>query len=103
MEKKGEDKVRDVGKTICSSLINAFPDLSVTMNSAFGDTHNLVAEVVIGGIQKKDFLSIPDRGMHYDLPHAFVLDVNDRGLITRITAYWDSASFCSQLGKDNLD
>src|SRR5690242_16566270 len=103
LEKQGEGRVRDVGKTIWSSLINAFPDLRVTMNSAFGDTHHLAAEVVIGGTQNKDFLNIPNQGKHYDLPHAFLLDINDRGLITRITAYWDNASFYSQLGKNSLD
>jgi predicted ester cyclase len=86
MKKQGEGRVRDVGKTIWSSLIDAFPDLRVTMNSLLGETYHVAAEVVIGGTQKKDFLNIPNQGKHYDLSHAFLLEINDRGLITRITA-----------------
>jgi steroid delta-isomerase-like uncharacterized protein len=103
MGAQGQGKARGVGKAIWSGLIDAFPDLTVTVQSAFGDERNAAAEVTIGGTQRKDFLQIPSRGKHYELPHAFLLSLDDRGLITDIAAYWDNASFYSQLGKTTLE
>jgi hypothetical protein len=62
----------------------------------------VAAEVVIGGTQRKDFLQIRNQGKHYDLPHAFLLKINDKDLITEIACYWDNASFYLQLGKTTL-
>jgi steroid delta-isomerase-like uncharacterized protein len=103
MGSQGTGKVYEVGKALWSGLIDAFPDLTVTVPTIFGDDHNVAAEVVIEGTQQKDFLGIPNRGRHYELPHAFLLHVDERGLITSITAYWDNASFYTQLGKTTLD
>jgi hypothetical protein len=36
------------------------------------------------------------------LPHAFLLMMNEGRLITRITCYWDNASFHSRLGRTTL-
>jgi steroid delta-isomerase-like uncharacterized protein len=101
MEKQG--KAREVGKKIWSSLIDAFPDLTVRIESIFGDERNVAAEIVIGGTQQKDFMQIRNQGKHYDLPHAFLLQVDREGSISSITAYWDNASFFRQLGKTTLD
>jgi steroid delta-isomerase-like uncharacterized protein len=103
MENQGEGKAREVGKKIWSGLIDAFPDLRVVVDSIFGDDRNVAAEVVIGGTQQKDFLQIRNQGKQYELPHAFLLRVDNGGLITSITAYWDNASFYRQLGKTTLD
>lgn len=103
MGAQGHGKARELGKAIWSGLIEAFPDLIVTVQSMFGDVRDVAAEVVIGGKQEKDFLQIPNRGRRYELPHAFLLTVDDGRLITAITAYWDNASFYSQLGKTTLD
>jgi steroid delta-isomerase-like uncharacterized protein len=102
MGSQGQGTVREVGKCIWSGLIEAFPDLAVRVESVFGNESNVATEVVIGGTQQKDFFQIPSRGKHYDLPHAFLLDTNERYLITRITCYWDNASFYLQLGKTTL-
>jgi steroid delta-isomerase-like uncharacterized protein len=91
-----------VGKQIWSGLIDAFPDLHVTVDSEFGNDRNTAAEVTIGGTQRKDFLDIPNHGKHYELPHAFLLRFNDEGKITAITCYWDNLSFYSQLGVEPL-
>jgi hypothetical protein len=58
---------------------------------------------MIGGTQRKQFLDIPSQGKRYELPHAFILAVDDNNLISVITAYWDDLSFYSQLGKIALD
>jgi steroid delta-isomerase-like uncharacterized protein len=102
MGSKGQGRVREVGKQIWSGLIDAFPDLHVTPESLFGDPQNVAAEVVIGGTQRKDFLDIRSQGRHYELPHAFILRLDDQGLIRAITAYWDNVSFYSQLGVEPL-
>lgn len=99
MGDQGQGRAGEVGKTIWSGLIDAFPDLHVTIQSIFGDERNAAAEIVIGGTQRKDFLQIPNQGEHYELPHAFLLRLNDKGQIASITAYWDNASFYSQLGR----
>ncbi len=103
MGEKGRGKLREVGKAIWSSLIDAFPDLAVVTHFAFGDDENVAAEIEIGGTQQKDFMQIKNQGRRYDLPHAFLLKVNEHGMLTRITSYWDNASFYSQLGKTTLD
>jgi steroid delta-isomerase-like uncharacterized protein len=103
MGSQGLGRVREVGKAIWSGLIDAFPDLTVTVQSIFGDERDVAAEVVIGGTQRKDFFQIPNRGRRYDLPHAFILRTDDSNRITGITAYWDNASFYSQLGKTTLE
>jgi steroid delta-isomerase-like uncharacterized protein len=102
MGRQGEGRVRTVGKTIWSGLLQTFPDLHVSVQRIFGDARNVAAEVIIGGTQQKDFLQIPNRGKHYELPHAFVLRMNEKGQISEVTAYWDNASFFSQLGKTTL-
>src|SRR5690348_5599851 len=51
MGDQGTGPARDVGKNLWSGLIDAFPDLSVTVPNVFGDDRNMAAEVVIGGTQ----------------------------------------------------
>jgi hypothetical protein len=50
---QGEGRAREVGKIIWSGLIDAFPDLHVTVQSLFGDERHAAAEIVIGGTQRK--------------------------------------------------
>lgn len=103
MGDQGQGKARQLGKTIWSSLIAAFPDLHVTVQSLFGDERHAAAEVVIGGTQQKDFFQIPNQGKHYELPHAFLVEIDAKGQIAGITCYWDNASFYAQLGKTSLN
>lgn len=102
MGNQGTGEVREVGKNIWSSLFDAFPDLTVTVPTLFGDDHNVAAEAVLEGTQRKDFLGIPSQGKRFQLPHAFIFQIDDLGLIASIAAYWDNASFYSQLGKTTL-
>jgi ketosteroid isomerase-like protein len=107
MGSQGRGKVHELGKAIWANLIDAFPDLHVTVQSMFGDECNIAAEVMIGGTQRKDLVfgevRIPSQSKHYELPHAFLLKLNEIGLITEIAAYWDNASFYAQLDKKTLD
>jgi steroid delta-isomerase-like uncharacterized protein len=101
---RGDGKVRGVGKTWWSSLIDAFPDLT---NDVYwlgnDDEGNVVAEVVISGTQAKAFGTIENSGKHYDLDHLFLFHVDRDGLIDDIVAYWDTAEWYRQLGRLECD
>jgi len=103
MGSQGQGPISEVAKHIWSSIIDAFPDLTVRVQSVFGDESNAAAEVLIGGTQRKQFFNIPSQGKHYELPRAFILSLDENNLITGVTAYWDNVSFYSQLGKFALD
>jgi predicted ester cyclase len=101
---RGDGKVRGIGKVLWTGLIDAFPDLTNEVTSLTADGEgNVAAEVVISGTQSKDWGLVGTQGKHYDLPHLFVMHVNDDGLIDKITAYWDGADFNQQLGRMEVD
>jgi ketosteroid isomerase-like protein len=100
----GRGKVHELGKAIWSGLIDALPDLHVAVQSMFGGASKIAAEVMIGGTQRKDLVygqvRIRSQSKHYELPHAFLLQIDESGLIEEVAAY---CSFYSQLGKTTLD
>jgi steroid delta-isomerase-like uncharacterized protein len=102
MGDQGTGLIGEVGKKVWSSLFDAFPDLSVTVPTLFGDDRNVAAEAVLEGTQRKDVFGVPSQGRHLELPYAFIFQIDDLGLIASITVYWDNASFYSQLGKTTL-
>src|ERR1700757_5218727 len=86
---RGDDKVRGVGKTWWSSLIDAFPDLTNSVQWIGNDDEgNVAVEVTISGTQAKAFGTLENSGKHYDLAHLFLFHVNREGLIDDIVAYW---------------
>jgi steroid delta-isomerase-like uncharacterized protein len=101
---RGDGKVRGVGKTWWSSLIDAFPDLTNDVRwVGINDDGNVAAEVTISGTQAKAFGTLENSGKHYDLPHLFLFHVNRDGLIDDIVAYWDTADWYRQLGRLECD
>jgi steroid delta-isomerase-like uncharacterized protein len=101
---RGDGKVRGVGKTWWSSLIDAFPDLTNEVNWIGNDDEgNVAVEVVISGTQAKAFGTLANSGKHYDLAHLFLFHVNREGLIDDIVAYWDTADWYRQLGRLECD
>ncbi|MGF6767777.1 ketosteroid isomerase-like protein [Paraburkholderia sp. GAS199] len=101
---RGNGKVRGIGKTWWSSLIDAFPDLSNELNwIGTDDAGNVAVEVAISGTQAKAFGTIADSGKHYRLDHLFLFHVNREGLIDDIVAYWDTANWYRQLGRLECD
>jgi hypothetical protein len=64
-------------------------------------SRELAAEIVIGGTQRKDFLQIPNQGKHYEVPHAFLLEVTSAGVITSITAYLGQCELLSSTWKND--
>ncbi|MCP3709305.1 nuclear transport factor 2 family protein [Paraburkholderia sp. CNPSo 3274] len=101
---RGDGKVRGVGKTWWSSLIDAFPDLTNDVQWIGNDDEgNVAVEVTISGTQAKAFGTLANSGMHYDLAHLFLFHVNREGLIDDIVAYWDTADWYRQLGRLECD
>ena len=101
---RGEGKVRGVGKTWWTALIDAFPDLSNKVTWVTQDADgNVAAEVLISGVQGKDFGTLANLGKAYDLPHLFLFHVDAEGLIDDIVAYWDTGDWYRQLGRFECD
>jgi steroid delta-isomerase-like uncharacterized protein len=93
----GRGSIAEVGQRVWSSLIEAFPDLTIVTHSLFDDgADDAAAEVTLSGTQARDFAGIPSKGRHYTLPHGFFFHV-EAGRIERIAAYWDNLSFQQQL------
>ena len=84
----GSGPIRSIGRRIWSGMIAALPDLTVTVERAFGDSQRIAAEVLIA-----------DRNRGYALMHAFLLTVDVRYRILDVTAYWDNVSFGFQATK----
>lgn len=101
---RGKGKVRGIGKTYWTSLIDAFPDLTNEVTSVSQDDKgNVACEVTIGGTQEKDFGTIGCNGGKYWIPHLFLLHVNEDGLIDDIAGYWDGTGWFRQLGRVEVD
>jgi ketosteroid isomerase-like protein len=101
---RGDGKVGTIGKTLWTGLIRAFPDLTNTVTSLSSNADgDVVAEVTIGGTQSMAWANIANRGRSFAEPHLFVLAVDDEGLITSITGYWNAAGISSQLGHFEVD
>ena len=101
---RGDGKVRTIGKVIWTTLIDSFPDITNRIIYITSDDQGSVAaEVMISGTQAKPFGLVGCQGLHYDLPHVFLLRVGKDGLIEEITAYWDSADWYRQLGRLEVD
>jgi ketosteroid isomerase-like protein len=85
-------------------LIDAFPDLTNEVNHIWQDpiAKTTFVDVYIGGTQRKDAFGIPNKGKKYWLRHLFILEMNDAGKITKMTTFWDSATWYQQLGKTQL-
>ena len=86
-------------------LIDAFPDLSNEVLSITEDATGTRAyvDVNISGTQTKDTFGIVNQGRSYDLRHMFVIEVDDAGQITHVTAFWDNADWYRQLGRTQID
>lgn len=95
----------DIGPASWGVLIDAFPDLTNTVNQIWQDGDQRVAfvDVHIGGTQTKDAFGISNQGKHYWLRHLFIIETNEAGQITQVISFWDNADWFRQLGKTVLD
>ena len=101
---RGTGHVRGIGKATWATFIDSFPDLSNKVNFVDSDENgNAVAEVVIGGRQKKPFGTIGNLGKEYKLPHVFVFKFDENEKIDMINGYWDGTDLYKQLGRNEID
>lgn len=93
-----------IGPASWGVLIDAFPDLHNEVRSITSsrDGAKAFVDVMIGGKQSKDAFGIVSLGKAYWLRHLFVFDVDADGRIERVTSYWDSVDWYTQLGKTSL-
>ena len=95
----GKGKIFELGKGIWSALIESFPDLDNTVDSAIAEEGDSVrCQVVIRGTQEKDFAGIVSKDKQFDSDHIFIFRLNEGGLIRDIQIEWDHADFVKQLG-----
>lgn len=97
--------VEQVGPGSWGVLIASFPDLSNEVHSITEAADGLTAyvDVNISGTQVADAFGVPSLGQSYDLRHMFVIETDEAGAITHVTAFWDNADWYSQLGKTTID
>lgn len=97
--------VEEIGPGSWGVLIDAFPDLSNEVHSITEDATGTRAfvDVNISGTQAKDTFGIVNQGRAYDLRHMFVIEVDDAGQITHVTAFWDNADWYRQLGRTQIN
>ncbi|WP_299652021.1 nuclear transport factor 2 family protein [uncultured Tateyamaria sp.] len=97
--------VEQVGPGSWGVLIDSFPNLSNSIHSITGDASGRKAwiDVDISGTQAKEAFGVPSKGHAYNLRHLFVLDTDENGKITHMTAFWDNVDWYRQLGKETID
>lgn len=94
----GRGKIGELGKGIWSGLIDAFPDITNTLDAAIAEGENSVrCQVLISGTQAKDFAGIVNRGKHFDSDHIFIFHLGADNLIESIQIEWDHADLQRQL------
>ena len=97
--------VEQVGPGSWGVLIDSFPDLSNEVRTITGDDSGRKAyvDVDISGTQAKEAFGVPSQGKAYTLRHLFVIETDEAGKITHMTAFWDNVDWYRQLGKASID
>ena len=94
----GRGKIGELGKGLWTTLMDCFPDLCNTVDSAALDRDGQVrCLVTISGKQAKDFAGIASKGKVFNSEHIFIFHHNSAGKIDRIHIKWDHADFTKQL------
>lgn len=94
----GRGKIGELGKGIWTALIDSFPNLNNTVDSAILEPDGSIrCQVVIRGKQTKDFAGIETKGGEFNSEHIFIFQHDPKGKINRIHIEWDHADFQQQL------
>ena len=94
----GRGKIGELGKAIWTGLIDAFPDMTNTLDAAIAESENSVrCQAVISGTQTKDFAGIENKGRRFDSDHIFIFHVNPDNVIDSIQIEWDHQDLQKQL------
>ncbi len=95
----GRGTIGGLGKGLWAALVDSFPNLDNTVNSAVLDPDGRVrCQVDIRGKQAKEFAGIPSKGEDFDSDHVFIFHHNADGKIDNIEIEWNHADFQRQLG-----
>ncbi|MGO8807655.1 MAG: nuclear transport factor 2 family protein [Candidatus Bathyarchaeia archaeon] len=101
--REGEGEIQTVGRKLWGNMIDAFPNLTNSVDFIFSDLDGHVcAEVMISGTQSKDFWGIKNVGLSSEISHAFLFEVGEDGRIQKISDYWDRATEYRKLGSREL-
>lgn len=86
------------------ALTSAFPTLFVKLRTLFVTTDGTaVAEITLDGVQADDFLGIVNQEKHLDVDQAWLLHINDEGVIDHVRAYWCQNQVYRRLAVKRLD
>jgi predicted ester cyclase len=94
----GKGTINNLGRHLWLALMDCFPDLDNTVDSAAAQDDTIECKVTVFGTQQKDFAGIPSKGLRFDSDHIFIFRFNRVDKIKNITITWDHASFKQQLG-----
>lgn len=94
----GKGTIGELGRNLWLLLMDCFPDLDNTVDSATVDGDSIVCKVTIFGTQQKEFAGIPSKGLRFDSDHIFIFRFSPEDKIESITLNWDHQSFVRQLG-----
>jgi len=94
---QGKGKADEVGKAIWTSLIDSFPSIDNTVNTAIEEDGKVRCEVTIWGKQENDFAGLVSKGNEFEEDHIFIFKINDANLIEHISVDWNHDSFVRQL------
>lgn len=94
----GKGKIGELGRGIWGGLIDAFPDITNTLDAAIAEGDSSVrCQVLISGTQKKDFAGIKNKGKHFDSDHIFIFHLDSDNVIQGIQIQWDHSDLQKQL------
>jgi hypothetical protein len=94
----GKGSIGELGRNLWLLLMDCFPDLDNTVDSATVQEDSIVCKVCIFGTQQKDFAGIPSKGLRFDSDHIFIFRFSPEDKIEEISIEWDHQSFVRQLG-----
>jgi hypothetical protein len=94
----GKGTIGELGRNLWLLLMDCFPDLDNTVDSATVEGDSIVCKVTIFGTQQKEFAGIPSKGLRFDSDHIFIFRFSPEDRIESITINWDHPSFVRQLG-----
>jgi hypothetical protein len=94
----GKGTIGELGRNLWLLLMDCFPDLDNTVDSATVEGDSIVCKVTIFGTQQKEFAGIPSKGLRFDSDHIFIFYFSPEDTIENITIRWDHPGFVRQLG-----
>lgn len=94
----GRGSIDGLGRYLWLALMDCFPDLDNTVDSATAQDDSIVCKVSIFGTQQKDFAGITSKGLRFESDHIFIFRFNSNDKIENLDINWDHESFQRQLG-----